>query len=193
MAIPQQMLTSAAKKRTDISWSDRTAGHASWSDNVLPKAVDFIGRQTLDPSDPFATPFVLRNDGYFSVYEVKAACSIDITVGAGGIQMDNGVALTSIGLNTTEIVADGTWAFMCPAGWGNSVPITKSDLRIFISYSARLVPKRWTYKCFRYVTKADRDGKLHWFSVAAPEPCHWPTSIIEWAGQPKPTLPPELR
>jgi hypothetical protein len=148
---------------------------------------------TLDPSDPFATPFVLRNDGYFSVYEVKAACSIDITVGAGGIQMDNGVALTSIGLNTTEIVADGTWAFMCPAGWGNSVPITKSDLRIFISYSARLVPKRWTYKCFRYVTKADRDGKLHWFSVAVPKPCHWPTSIIEWAGQPKPTLPPELR
>ena len=29
---------------------------------------------TLDPSDPFATPFILHNDGYFSVYSAEIIC-----------------------------------------------------------------------------------------------------------------------
>jgi hypothetical protein len=145
---------------------------------------------TLDPSDPFATPFILRNDGYFSVYKVRAACSIDVTAG-GTIKMVD-VAMTSKDLKTPEIVADGTWEFMCPAGLSFKVPVSQSEIRIFISYSATLFPKPCTYKCFRYVTKSGKDNQLRWFSVADLS-CNWPSTILTWTGQSKPNLPPELR
>jgi hypothetical protein len=69
-----------------------------------------------------------------------------------------------------------------------------------VSFRARFVPQRFLQKCFRFITKQDTDGNLHWFQEPMTNPCGRPRTTIIWApprhqsrSPSLPNLPPELR
>jgi len=149
---------------------------------------------TLDPADPFATPFILRNDGYFSVYSADIFCEMVQVIAASKNDSMNGVGFTSPNLLNKTIGPDSQIEFMCPQAFIFPAPITSAEIQIYFGFRATLFPKSCTKQCFRLITKPDKDNKLRWFTDSDTSQCAKPGTILKYAPrQTLPNYPPELR
>lgn len=119
---------------------------------------------TLDPANPFKTPFILKNDGYFSVYTVQVICLPLSEWAPGNNVVVGGIGYTSRDLKKAEIRPDQGVEFSCPEGISFSTPIADVRMELFVSFKATLFPS--TKQCFPYITKADKSGNLRWFPDA---------------------------
>ncbi len=146
---------------------------------------------TLDPSDPFATPFVLHNDGYFSVRSVGIFCGIPKAEAAGSKM--SGLGVTSPDLQNKEIAPDRPIEFLCPQLWKLPDPFTSAQLEIYVRFKASLFPQ--SMKCFRFTTTTDSNNNLRWFPDSADKGCMGIGSLM-WYTPKRPVpsnYPPELR
>jgi len=138
----------------------------------------------LDPTDPFATPFILHNDGYFQLSAIRAICSaISLNTAApGNSSLYFGIGLTSDDLNRSALAPDGQFEFTCPVPQFPT-PITATQLQIFVSFKARLIPQSYGKRCFSVTTRPDKGGYLRWFASDLAGHCAKPTVI--WNFRPR--------
>jgi hypothetical protein len=140
--------------------------------SALPR-ISVSPQSSLNPSDAFATPFGISNDGYLDLYDVKFACvliEVDlvsgskiVTPGPYGDKL-GGFTTNSMAADVIEPTRKAT--ITCPS----PVPlaITKGDIIVSVSYRPEWLPFR-RQKHIRFVTARAADGNLNWFEQPMPK------------------------
>jgi hypothetical protein len=140
--------------------------------SALPR-ISVSPQSSLNPSDAFATRFVISNDGYLDLYEIKFACvliEVDLvngskilTPGPYGDKL-GGFTTNSMAADVIEPTRKATIA--CP--YPIPVAITKGDIIVSVSYRPEWLPfRRQTH--VRFVTEKAADGNLNWFEQPMPK------------------------
>ena len=122
---------------------------------------------SLDPSNPFATPFEVRNNSILSIRSIKITGHIRNLIDARNNKVIN------VGFERTippiPVLNDGeATTFLIPYAIGHPAPITYADVEIIISYRPVLLPYR-NEKHIRFSTGQSEDGSLHWLPRAISE------------------------
>jgi hypothetical protein len=139
---------------------------------------------TLNPSKPFATPFILKNDSYETFRQVRFSCGVnrfETATGRRVVPITNGVGLTAPDLLLDEFLSpDTTTEIFCPIAdlFQISEPAIKIDLDIYVSFTVLSLPTRFT-RCFRFVTYQDHEGNLRWLEKGFGKSCEWPMAFLE--------------
>ena len=120
---------------------------------------------TLDPKDPFSTPFILSNDGALPVYSIQIGCWYDHIRWASGFDFsmtngelrDESAFLKSLGPGRRTTI-EFSHAFT----WDKSIPIISADVTIAVHYRPMFLPweKAATY---HFQIKKTSSGELLWF------------------------------
>ena len=117
-------------------------------------------KESLDPSNPFATPFIIRNDSLLGVYSINLKTGIrEVYAKGSNNKFSNFGTMTDMppipkldpGEPTTFFI---TFPFKTPS------PITSADIEIMVSYRPVLLPFNRN-KSLRFVTMQAKDGSLH--------------------------------
>jgi hypothetical protein len=120
---------------------------------------------SLNPLNPFATPFMVTNDGYFPVYTARFACMIE-KIEYEPLSPDD---TTTIQHNRLRLPAQSIGrigarearTIQCQLGIGRPSPITAIDLVIQVCFRPLLLP--WDFhQQQRFVTAKDSSGQIHW-------------------------------
>lgn len=158
---------------------------------TLVGAVLFFPRLSVSPdansdsSNPFATPFILHNDGEFRVYSASVVCYVASAATAKRAEMD-ALGFTSFGLEFQQIGPDKSAEFVCPQAFIANWPFTNAFMEILVSFKATGkatgFPKSWTKKCFWFFTTADKHNALRWFPDED-QTCQTPGAVLfyPWA------------
>ncbi len=125
-------------------------------------------KESLDPSNPFATPFIIRNDSLLGVYSINLKTGIrEVYAKGSDNKFSNFGTMTDVppipkldsGEPTTFFI---TFPFKTPS------PITSADIEIMVSYRPVLLPFNRN-KSLRFVTIQAKNGTLHWVPKAISE------------------------
>lgn len=125
-------------------------------------------KESLDASDPFATPFLVRNDSLLGVYSINLKTGIrEVYAKGSDNRFSEFATMTDVppipkldpGEPTTFFI---TFPFKTPS------PITSADVEIMVSYRPVLLPFK-RKKSLRFVTAQAKDGTLHWIPKALAE------------------------
>lgn len=116
---------------------------------------------SLDPSDPFSTPFSISNDGAFSIYNVEFRCHFkDVSFPRGGgfkgfsVQDDSPpIAVIEAGEKATT---------KCVIFAPNISIGSQGDIYVVVSYQPKFLPYR-KEKLFRFIMKQGSDKQWYWF------------------------------
>jgi hypothetical protein len=136
--------------------------------NLLPK-IAVSPLSSLNPSDPFATPFEISNVGYLNLYDVKFLCSYKDVESANGskILTPGADEETTGGFTTDSLAAErldrGRKATItCPFLFRFPAPISTADIRIVISFRPE-----WSvwkkHHVRRFTLAKDAAGQSRWF------------------------------
>ncbi len=126
---------------------------------------------SLDPTRPFATPFVVRNDSLLPIN------SIELKLKFGKIVLENGATLFGVkeagfmtGLPPIPKLDSGEEStFLLPYPPFLSPPVKFADVSVELTYSPSLLPfKKKLLK--RFMTVKASDETFHWISRALSEP-----------------------
>jgi hypothetical protein len=145
---------------------------------VLYPRTSMTSDASLDPSNPFATPFMLKNDGYESLQQIKFSCALRNMSNAtgGSIHMDH-FGVSRIGLYAKALAPDASDEIFCPNAFSSKSPIVSIDLNVFVSFTI----SHW-YRpfatCFRFATAKDKDGHLRWLNKNFDGQCEFPESEL---------------
>ncbi|MBF6569939.1 MAG: hypothetical protein IVW54_13810 [Candidatus Binataceae bacterium] len=156
-------------------------GIALWLPAYFPN-IHVDHRGSNDARDPFTASFSITNNGYFSVYDVKASCRvIEVDTTRGGKVTNR--ALDLPGKPTEELQRSDMLDIPCPFGaLGLMTPeqsVTKADIDIAVSFSPRFYPKR-LIKCVEFTATEDDHGNLDWMQKPAPpEKCETPMPVTD--------------
>jgi len=128
-----------------------------------------------DPSNPFNEPFTLNNDGYFSLYDVKATCAEPGISGipAPGVPFNPspkhpfalGAMIVVHVFSTPKLEPEDPRSFLCNSftsvgSMGVPFVIRHSWVKISVEFKLfRFVP--WWSKSFPFRAEL-KDGQLHW-------------------------------
>ncbi|MDQ3749668.1 MAG: hypothetical protein M3367_11780 [Acidobacteriota bacterium] len=135
----------------------------------LSPRVSVSSNESLDPSTPFSSPFIVSNEGLLPIYDVEFQCDIKNVEAMNNINLGgfNTVGTAKIipiinpaGKETTQC-AQGLFA-------PTSGQFENADVSIVVSYRVYWIPLSQTRK-FRFVTRKDKSGQLHWFPKAIVE------------------------
>jgi len=128
---------------------------------------------SLDPTKPFATPFVVKNDSLLPIKSITLKCKFrKITLQASDGDA-NLVGTKEAGFATNippiPILASGEEStFMLPYPPQFAQPVKFADVSAEVTYSPALLPfKKKALK--RFVTVRAADGTFHWISKALSE------------------------
>ena len=115
--------------------------------------------QLLDGSDPFSAPFIIANEGYLTLQNVSAICSLE------DIQFQNKTQFNDFGVlgrtDVAAIISPGEkMTVKCRLTETFSVPskLATADILIVVKYSSLWERTR----SFRFVTAKGADGSWHW-------------------------------
>lgn len=122
---------------------------------------------SIDASNPFATPFILKNDSLLRIYNIKPhrliihkvnnrSCNLNINLIAPAIPKHESGEPTSFSLPVTEFEF-------------NDSPINYLNIEIIVFYYPAYLPFYEDEKHARFVTIKSKDGNLHWISKAISE------------------------
>ena len=142
---------------------------------------------TLNATEPFATPFVFKNDGYETLREINFACGVNHleTATRKSVFTTQGIGLEATDLGEKALGPDETTEMFCPIGdmFILGEPATKIDIDIFVSFAINEhISTRFT-RCFRFITKPDSEGHLRWIEKGFAKKCEWPTSGLMYGGK----------
>lgn len=131
--------------------------------------ISVTSSESLNPSNPFATPFIIRNDSLLSLKSVTIKCGLR-DVKCQGAYFDNCYSQTRLPpipcLKTNEPTT-----FLVPFPL-RGFPVLSADIDIIVSYKPLWFPlwlplKR--QKVFRFSTCKSSNGTLHWIPRATSE------------------------
>ncbi|HEV8157567.1 MAG TPA: hypothetical protein VGP58_00940 [Pyrinomonadaceae bacterium] len=135
----------------------------------LSPRVSVFSNESLDPLTPFSSPFIVSNDGFFPIYDVKFQCDLTNVGATNNIKISD--FSTQENANTISVIkpADKETT-QCARGLfaPASGQFEKADVSIVLSFQAYWIPSSQTKK-FRFVTQKDKSGQLHWFPKATAE------------------------
>jgi hypothetical protein len=159
------------KETLDISWKvavflATVLGIASGWVAMIPH-VSASQSQSLNPIDPFATPFVLSNDGPLPLENVTFSCVVYTIKTADGSGI-SGEGKATGGFATPNMYSDeidpGEKAsLICPLSiaFKFQSPITVGDIVVIARFRIGYTPIR-TLRRARFVTARSSDGNLYW-------------------------------
>lgn len=178
--LERQRLAAAAKaKRKRRLWSVvafliGVPGICSSVLSLLPR-LGVVPQSSLDPADPFATPFAISNDGQLDLHDVRFSCVyIEINaVNRPVIQTPGPYGNKLGGFTTNTMVAElletaRKKTVTCPFPIPLPGPITKADIIVAVSYRESFLPFH-QQTAVHFVTAASSDGKLSWFEQPMPK------------------------
>jgi len=137
---------------------------------------------TLNPLEPFATPFALKNDGYESLQDIEFACDVNnfgTATRKSVFTVSGGLGITAKELRGEMLRPDETTEVCLPVTklFNLGEPATHIDIDVFVSFSIRYIPHRFT-RCFRFVTQPDSSRHLRWIAKGFGKTCSWPVSFL---------------
>jgi len=129
----------------------------TWRISITPGA-------TLKNSDPFATMFILQNDGQFSIYDIEFSCVLNDVKYGNNVELSK--ILSHIGtFNVPILDANAKTSTPCYLSFGTSHPAMRADVTLFVSYRPSFYPFRRT-KSFRYFATLKDDNTYAWIPMA---------------------------
>lgn len=125
----------------------------------------------IDPARIFSTQFVVSNNGYLTIHDIKYECAIEkiegqVTFGSyGGLSGINEISprlsalehdlKSSLGPNHSDTVSFDFRLFT------KAEPIRSADVGIVVSFRVGFIPLRQEH-IYHFVTQRSSDGRLHW-------------------------------
>ena len=130
--------------------------------------VEVYPYSSLNPLDPFATPFIIKNNSYLSIYDVAFSCEPkNVDASASHSTFLGGE--TSFGKPPIPFIDTGESSkSFCFFPVNFTSPITSADINILVSFRPSFIPWRQK-KRFRFTTEKDINGKLVWLPSAKTE------------------------
>jgi len=124
-------------------------------------------KDSLDSTNPFATPFTIKNDSLFDV------STISIKGGIRKVYTKNGSSFSDFGVMTSappipNLEPGEATTFIIPFPFNSPFPFSFADIAIMVSYRPALLPFTRN-KSLRFATIEAKDGTLHWVSKAISE------------------------
>ena len=136
---------------------------------AYPRVSVYPGK-TLNPNDPFQTPFILKNDGYLPINEIHYSLSLE-NVGFGqgntlpraysGI---NETLIPSLAPNRSSTVSLEPFIDLLKQSFGIVLPprsVTSAQIYIDLSYRPYLIPYNFTDR-IRFKTGIGGTGEYVW-------------------------------
>jgi hypothetical protein len=119
--------------------------------------------ESLDPSTPFSTPFVVSNDGLLSINDVTCYCLIRRVVIAdrGDITVSNNIVYSD-SLPVPNLAPGEKTTVSCPPLLPSEPRITRADMDIVLRFRPYGLPW-YREKAFRFTTEIASDKRLHWY------------------------------
>lgn len=121
----------------------------------------------LDPSNPLFTPFVVRNEGYLAIRDVKFSCSMKYLKFASGGPLAIGIGdytnRFSDPKQVARVIAAGEeYSELLPLSGLEHNQIENADIAIVLSFR----PIRWLpwrrERLHRFVVTQSKDGQRYW-------------------------------
>ena len=122
----------------------------------------------LDPANPVFTMFVVRNEGYLAIRDVKFESPIDSFTLSDGTQVKAEVPFDNTFFDPNQVarVIDPgeEWSVLLPFSGKKKYWFEKADIAVKLSYR----PYKWRPSCVRkelhrFETRQGKDGQWHWF------------------------------
>lgn len=133
--------------------------------SLLPK-IGISAASSLNPNNPFATPFIIKNDGLLWIKNIQYFCGlyqlkyVDGSIAERHAQGD--VRFTHPSLASPKIKANVSATVFCDFGeLGSHGPITSGDIAIIVSYRPAFVFWQREQRQ-RFSTLKSADGVLSW-------------------------------
>lgn len=124
---------------------------------------------SLSPSSPFATPFVLTNDGYLPIYDVDFSCvPYSIARSTGELRFEN-VEMIGPTPHPRVVESGEKVTTTCYVMFDFESGTDSADVSILVRYKPFGIPWRQE-KRFRFAAMRDSSGNPHWFPKALSEP-----------------------
>lgn len=122
---------------------------------------------SLDPANPMFTMFVVRNEGYLAIRDVKFECSIDSLTLSDGTQVKAEVPYDNRFFDPNQVarVIDPgeEWSELLPLSGLEHNQFKSADLAVVVSFRPfKWLPWRQKRK-HRFETRVGKDGQWHWF------------------------------
>jgi hypothetical protein len=118
---------------------------------------------SLDPKNPFATPFTISNDGWLPLYDVTYSCTVEEMIYRGRrLMWDAEASRNEIfpALRMNQKATCQCSFFMRPPAAETNITAT-----LDVSYRPFPAPASWGWRArkrFRFKTAAGADGNLYW-------------------------------
>lgn len=122
---------------------------------------------TIDASNPFATPFVLKNDSLLRINNVRPHRLIIRNINKHTMKINVELVAPAI----PYLASGETTTFTLPVAeliFANH-PINYINIEIGVYYYLAFIPFYQKEKIMRFVTFESKDGKLQWISKAMSE------------------------
>lgn len=121
----------------------------------------------LDASNPFATPFILKNDSLLWINKVRPYRLIIHKINNRSCKLNVNLVVPAI----PQLTAGETTTFTLPVAEFeyNDAPINYLNIEIVAFYYAAFIPFYEKEKHTRFVTIRSKDGSLQWISKAMSE------------------------
>lgn len=131
--------------------------------------VSIVSSQMIDPEMPFANPFLLTNEGNFSIYHVATSCELS------HVQTKNHVIVQDlVPLNPDtipEMRRHESESIYARFPFRPPMKIQSADINIDVSFSLSFWPFR-KLETFRFTTIANTKGELYWTRRLTPPTEH---------------------
>jgi hypothetical protein len=123
---------------------------------------------TLNPQEPFATKFDVKNESLFKVQNITFKYKPrDIVFTGGGSVVSKGGFLNWNKEPIPFLESGETTSLLLPKPPYSS-PVAKADIELHVSYRPAFLPFE-KHKAKRFVTSVASDGSLHWMEKAISE------------------------
>ncbi len=122
----------------------------------------------LDPANPVLTMFVVRNEGYLAIRDVKFESAIKYITLPDGTRAEAAVPFDNRFFDPNQVarVIDPgeEWSEKLPFSGKKNYWFKKADIAVKLSYR----PYKWRPSCVRkelhrFETRQGKDGQWHWF------------------------------
>ncbi len=132
----------------------------------LPR-ISVIPSSSLDPSNPFATPFTVSNDGYLDVYNATIVCNLKYVKDAN----ENTVVGPFPVYGQTTLARDLAPGFpvTVPCNFPSrgaavlfEAPIATAKISISVQFRPAFLPWRRS-RAYNFFMARDNQGQIHWF------------------------------
>jgi hypothetical protein len=124
--------------------------------------------EAVDSSNPYVTPFTLTNDGYFSIYQVKATCIPHILKFKAINSRDAQAQIKNQAFTGDVLGPDEHRSFVCDVFHFTNNPqtIEYADVGIGVTFQPIRRINWRLFRQFLFQAAPQPDGKLHWSALS---------------------------